>query len=353
MPKKTISEAAAEQELAQRGRQVPNYQAPPPTPYPGIEKTTPRADDKSIIASGARQYRAANDFAGVRPQDEIYGEFVRGNYGNAVYNAVVGKPGIQAARNLLQGPKGTVVGGSLGALDANRQQYDQGILAGQDQLARGEGVSMYGADTAATAAGMGGGLYDAGMGMGASGIGGQNRALAASIAAAGQDVGSVARAQQQMATDAQARQMQSMAASARGGNAASALRNAAAQGSANQLQVNQQLAVMRMQEAESRRAAQQQAQQFAAQQYGERAATGYNAANAGAGQVNTAGSTIGGIGSNIMGSGTQNTKTFVDAETEQNVEQAKIDAETQKAKAAHRKGILDMIGKGASMMGGG
>jgi hypothetical protein len=360
--RRPLSEYAAEQEANARTRQVPNA--------PAVQRATPMSEtDQGSGFKGAAktQYSRANEFAGVRPQDEIAGEFARGNYGNAAYNALVGKPGIQAARTLLSGPKGTAMGGSLAALDANRQQYDQGILAGQDQNARGEGIAMAGADLASLAGDMGMGAYGAGMGiagLGAGAIGsgfqGQNSMLGQSLQTAGMDVGSVARQQQQIANDQIAGRMMAQAAAARGGNQAAAMRNAGMQASANQLQTNQQLALMRQQEMVDRRNAQLQAQQFAASQYGDRAALGFSGAaqglgaatNAG-GLVNQAGSTIGGIGGNIMGSGTQNTGNFLDAEVTQNAKQAEIDQKHQEAKAAHRKGIMDMIGKGASMMGGG
>jgi hypothetical protein len=360
--RRPLSEYAADQEANARARQVPNA--------PAVQRATPMSETDQgggFIGAAKTQYSRANEHAGVRPQDEIFGEFARGNYGNGAYNALVGKPGLQAFRTLMAGPKGTAMGGSLAALDANRQQYDQGILAGQDQNARGEGIAMAGADLAGLAGDMGMGAYGAGMGiagLGAgaigSGFGGQNAALGVLRNTAGMDVGSAAQLQQQMANDQLSSQMMGNAAAARGGNAAAALRNASMQASANQLQTNQQLALMRQQEAIAQRDAKMQAAQFEASQYGDRAALGFSgaaqglgAANAAGGLVNQAGSTIGGIGGGIMGSGTQNTGNFLDAEVAQNKAQAEIDQKHQEAKAAHRKGIMDMIGKGASMMGGG
>lgn len=275
------------------------------------------------------------------------------NLGQGVWSAVTAAP----LRSLNKPPPPSYSGGSQDALAANRAQYDAGILAGQDQNLRGEGLSMYGAEVANTAAQMGAGTYDAsqglygaGMATAMTGMGGQTSALDASIAAANRNVGSIAEAQQRMANDTQARQMAGLAASARGGNQAAAMRNANAQSSQNALVNNQQIGMMRLKEEQDLRASQTQAQQFAASQYGDRAALGYGtatsglgAANTATGQVNTAGSTIGGIGSNIMGSGSDATKTFTDAELRQNEAQLKADAEHESAKKASKGGVKNIV----------
>lgn len=376
MPK-SIAEYAAEREGKSHANQVPSAgYVPPGNPSAastyansnnGFGKTVANAKDNSFLGAMRDQYSRGNNFAGVKPSDEIAGEYFRGNYGRGTYNLLIGKPGWTAARNLLQGPKGSYMGGSKEALEANRQQYDQGILSGQDQNARGEGIAMAGADTLQQGAGMAGGAYDAGMGLSAMGtgiglgsLGQQSGYLGSSLDAARTDVGSQALAQQQMANDANAKRMMAQAASARGGNAAAAMRNAQAQASANQLDTNQQLALLRMKEAESKRDAQIQANQYAAGQMGQNAQMGFSTASAGLGAANSAtgnvlqaGSGIGSIGGQIMGSGTQNTSTFVNAELEQNKAQLEADQKLQEAKAKHRAGIIGAISKGIGSMAGG
>jgi hypothetical protein len=261
------------------------------------------------------------------------------NLGKGILSAVTAEP----LRSLNKPPPQQFSGGSPEALAANRAQYDQGILSGYDMTGRGEAMAGVGINTANAAANMGGGLYNAGMGIGASGIYGQGSAIDASINAAQRDVGSVAAQQQKMANDDLARRMMGQASAARGGNQAAAMRNAQGAASQNALVTNQQIGLMRLQEEQAKRAGEVQAQQFAAGQYGDRAALGYGTANQGAGQVNTAGSTIGGIGGNIMDAGNTQTKTFVDAETEQNKAQLDADTKWASAKKASQGGVGGVV----------
>lgn len=271
-----------------------------------------------------------------------------------VANSVGSALSANGIRNALKGPDASYAGGGKDALAANRAQYDAGILAGGDQIGRGEAAALYGAGTAADAAGMGAGLYGTGMQLGDSGIGGQNAALDASIAASQRNVASLAEAQQRAANDELGRRMLGQAAAARGGNQAAAIRGAQQVGSQNALQTNQQLGLLRLQEDQAQRAAQIQAQQFAAGQYGQQAQLGYGTANQGAGQVNTAASTIGGIGGDIMNAGNATQGQFLQAEIEQNKAQLAADQATQEAKSKHKAGLLKGLTSGiASIYGGG
>ena len=270
-------------------------------------------------------------------------------------------------RNALRGPESVYAGGSKEALEANRAQYDAGILAGQGQVGRGEGLAFAGADVAGQAAGMAqgtygaaGGLYGTGTQLGASGIGSQNAALGASIASAGTQTGSLAEALARQTTQEQGQQMMGQAASARGGNQAAAIRGAQVQASQNALATNQQIGLMRLQEERARQDAITQAQQFAAGQYGNQAQLGYGTAEAGlgaqnaaTGQVNAAGSTIGGIGGSVMGAGTTTQGQFLNAEVQQNTAQANADMEIQKAKSAHKAGLLKGLSSSVGSMFGG
>jgi len=369
-PKTELEEAAAKREADSRAYQTPP--PPPPTPPPPEEPQWYDNPSDNFLGeakqSAGKEYTDWNRMAGVKPENEIFGEFSRGNYGSGVVNALYGAPGWAALKNFLKGPEGTTLGGSPEALAASRQKYGLGIMAGMDQTARGEGVGMYGADLAGQGAGLAGtaggaglDMYGTGMGIGAQGMGAQDALLGGSLQTAGRDVGSLARMQQQQATDAQAKQMQAMSANARGGNAAAALRSAQAQGSANQQLTAQNLAQMRMQEEVSKRDAMIQAQQFAGQQYGQRAGMGFEtataglgAANTGAGQITNAGSTIGDIGGDMMGAGGKTTSDFLGAETDTNKAQLEADQKLQQQKMENKKGWMENISKGvASMFGGG
>ena len=264
-----------------------------------------------------------------------------------------------ALRAMNNPPPKSYMGGSAEALNAKRAQYEQGMLLGLGQNARGELMAGQGAGIAGVGAAMGGGTYDAagnlygtGMGIGASGIGAQDAAIGQAINTAGMQVGSLAAAQQQMANDANSRQMMAQASAARGGNQAAAMRNAQAQGSQNALVTNQQLGLMRLKEEQDRKDSMVQAQQFAASQYGDRASMGYGTAtqglgaqNTATGQVLTAGSTIGQIGSNVMGSGNDQSKAFLNAEVEQNKAQLESDKANASAKQAAKGGVGGIVGK--------
>lgn len=362
--KKTISEYAAEQEALARQNQVASGDmTEKPAPY----QASTAAKGSPMGTSAARMYEEWNRQAGVQQKDDIFGNITRGNYKQAAINAAYGAPGWAAARELLKGPRGVYMGGSQDALAANRNQYDAGILGGQGQNARGEGIAMAGADTLGTAAEMGMGTYGAGMGLAGLGMGigsraldAQGRSLTGALDTARTDIGSQAALQQQMANAAQTNTMMKTAAAARGGNAAAALRSATAQGASNQIATNNNLALLRMQEAKDRRDAQIQAQQFAAGVQGDNAqlgfgtaAQGLGVANNATGQVNNAGSGIGAIGGSIMGSGNTATSTFVNAEVEQNKSQLAADQATEEAKRKHKAGILGGISKAVGGMFGG
>lgn len=328
----------------------------------------PTAGGTGITDQGMQRYREWNKAGGVKPSDEIAGNFARGNYAQGAVNLAYGAPGWAAAKDMMKPQSHVYMGGSPDALAANRQQYDQGIQAGQGYTAQGVGMANQGANIIGSAvplaqqqrdAGMA--MYGIGLGTGVGGIGRQDSMLNSSIANASRNVGSAAQLQQQMATDAQGRQMAMMAASARGGNQAAAMRNAAAQGSQNALASNQQLALMRLQEAQNQRDAITQAQQYAAGQYGGQAQLGYGVAAQGlgaatqnSGQIGQLGQGIGGIGSNIAGVGNQMQGTYTNAEIANNEAQLKADQAWQEADAKRRAGLVKGISSAVgSMFGGG
>jgi hypothetical protein len=346
---RSIEDYTREREQAGQAGQVPNYVAPPPPPPPH-EMRGFDPNKNPGLARAEDNYTDWNRSAGVAPEDEIFGEFARGNVGNAFTNLAYGAPGWSALKTYLKGADPIYSGGSPEALDANRSQYDAGILGGQDMTARGEGIGAYGADAAAAAGNLGMQTGALGMNTAMTGMNRETNALNQSINAANRNVASLSNAQQQAATDNQARQMQAMAASARGGNAAAALRAAGAQGSQNQMQTSQLLAQTRLAEDQAMRTAQIQAHQNAATQYGNRANTGFNAATAGANTANTSASTIGTIGGNVMNAGTDNTKTFVDAELQQNKDQMEQDRKNAEEKGGFFKKAAGVVG---SFFGGG
>lgn len=314
------------------------------------------------------RYREWNKAGGVTKDDEILGNAMDGKWDKAVVNTAYGAPGWAAAKDMLKPQAHTYVGGSPEALAANRAQYDAGIQTGQGYTANGMNMAGVGANVALgavplaqqqNAAAMG--MWGAGMGLGQQGTAAQNAAIGASIASARQNVGSQAQLQQQMANDAQARQMMAMASAARGGNQAAAMRNANAQASQNALITNQQLGLMRLQEAQNRRDAITQAQQYAAAQYGGQAGLGYGtaaqglgAANQASGQIGQIGGTVGGIGTAIAGAGNQMQGQYLNAELDNNRTQAEMDARWQEADAKRRAGLVKGISQGiGSMFGGG
>lgn len=273
-----------------------------------------------------------------------------GHVANSVGSALSAAP----IRNALKGPDPSYYGGSKGAGAAMQARNDAGIMAGMDTAGAGVGV-------AGTAANMAGGTYNQagtlgqmGVALGGQGIYGQNQALDASIGAAGTQVGSLAEQMARQQTEQQARQMVGQAAAARGGNQAAAIRGAQQVAAQQAAQTNGQLALLRLQEEQDRRAAMVQAQQFAAGQYGGQAQLGFGTAgdalgvqNAATGQVNQAGSTIGQIGTTTTGQ-------FLDAETEQAKAQLAADQANQEAKSKHKAGLLKGLSSGiASIWGGG
>jgi hypothetical protein len=361
----TLQEYAELQQQANRAAQ-PGYQ-PPPQTAPATADHYGAAKGGAMSSAGQR-YDAWNRQIGVGPKDDILGSALRGDYGQAAINVAYGAPAFAAAQKAFEGPKRTYVGGSKEAMEANRAQYDQGIMAGQDASARGEGVAMYGADTAGGAADMARGTYgDAsnlfgqGTAIGQSGMAGQDAALGASISAAGKNVGSLAEMQSRQMVDAQNKAMNAQAAQARGGNAAAAIRNAQDKASENQLANNQLLTQTRLKEDQDRQIRIADAQSRAAAQYGDRATMGYNSAaqglgaqNTATGQVNTAGSTIGGIGGDIMGSGNQQQSTYVNAEIESNKAQNTADQAYRENKQKSKDKWLDKVGSAiGGMFGGG
>lgn len=272
-----------------------------------------------------------------------------GRVANSVGSALSAAP----LRNALKGPDSTYYGGSKEAGAAYQARDDAGIMAGMDTT----GTAV---DVAGSAVNMAGGTYDranvlasTGYDLGGQGIGSQNAALDASIGAAGMQVGSLAEQMARQQTDQQARQLMGMASQARGGNQAAAMRTAQQVSAQQAAGTNQQLALLRLQEEQDRRAGMIQAQQFAAGQYGGQAELGYGTAgsaldvqNASTGQVNQAGSTIGEIGTTTTGQ-------FLDAETARLQAQLEADQKTQEAKSAHKAGLLKGLSSGISSMYGG
>jgi len=247
-------------------------------------------------------------------------------------------------------------GGSQDAADAIRSRNAAGMSAGNTITNAGVGVLGQAANQAGRNNDLGTNIAGTGTRLGAAGVGNQNSALGASLRAANQDVGSVAAAQQQIATDKQAQQMMAQAASARGGSQAAAIQGAQAQAAANGLATSQQLGLLRLQEAENRRAGVVQAQQNAANQYGNQAALGYNTALGGVGAANTSTGQLGQIGGTVAGVGTTTTGQYLNADTNQNASQlaadsaaaqaqAKLDWERNQAAQAAKGGVIGLAGK--------
>lgn len=244
------------------------------------------------------------------------------------------------------------VGGHEQGYKERQKLYTSGIAAGDQLTGIGAGYANQGVQQLGQAGAAGMGMYGQGMGIGASGMGGQDRLLGASMLTAGRDVGSAARLQQQMANDAIGQRMQAQAASARGGNAAAAMRGAQAQASANQMQTNQQLALMRQQEAVDNRNALMQAQQFGASQYGDRAAMGYGTAAAGLGAANTAGSGIGGIGGDVMGAGVGKEGNYLNSLGQFDTTQADLAKHAQEQNEKRNDRLWGLVGGSLSSIGG-
>lgn len=270
-------------------------------------------------------------------------------------------------------PDPTYIGGSAEALDARRQQQAQGIGQGQAYTAGGM-------DTSAVGAQMLGGAYDqagmdraratgfatAGMGIGGQGIAGQQAALGRQNAMLGNLVNtaqqqgpSAAQAQMQMGLDQSQNAMMAQAAAARGGNAASAMRTAQANGAQLAGQVNQQAAMLRAQEAQQHQANVMNAQQIAAGAYGgqqaqagQTAQLGYGMAGQGlglsqgsTGQQGQMGASVGSIGLGQAQAGNQMQGNYLGAQT--SADNAQLDADTKQssAKQASKGGIMGAAGK--------
>lgn len=277
------------------------------------------------------------------------------NLGKGVWSALTAAP----LRSLNEPPPPSFLGGSAEALQQRRDMYQSGIGTGQNIQMAGLNVAGQGAATL-DRAGMQAqqdranayGMTGIGYGIGSQGLGSQNAALDASIANAGRDVGSAAAQQMRMANDVNAQQMMGMASAARGGNQAAAMRNAQAQGSQNALATNQQLGLMRLQEAANQRDAVTQAQQAAAGMYGNQAQLGYGMAGQGisqaqqsTGQLATTGAQTGQIGLGMSGIGTTSQGQYINALTE--TDKAQLDADKAQAEAAQKSkgGVAGVVGK--------
>lgn len=164
---------------------------------------------------------------------------------------------------LTYNPSQTYFGGSAGALDRTRSQFEQGRQQGLDATGRVLGMGSmlnnnFRAETGALtrtgqslAHGQQYKIQEALWHLGRTA--GQVRQIADT------NTSSVAVAQQQAANNQLARALTAQASTARGGNQAAAMRNAQAFASAHALQTNQQLAQLRAQEEQARVARQMQA----------------------------------------------------------------------------------------------
>lgn len=245
--------------------------------------------------------------------------------------------------------------------DAYRNQYESGIQGGNATM--GQGVGMMG-DAARYAQGntaLGVDMYRQGQSMGQAQMDAQNAQIATMLRQTNTQGASVAQEQMRQGLDQSQRAMMAQAASARGGNQAAAMRTAQATGSQMALDVNQQAGVLRAQEQQAFLARKLQAQQMAAQAYGQQSQLGFGMQGQGVGLANQAAGIYGQMGqaTGQLGLGSQGQ--FLDART--SMETAALNSDTQiamakaQAQQAKRAGLLNLggslIGAGGNVMASG
>ena len=265
-------------------------------------------------------------------------------------------------------PDPTYIGGSQEALDARRQQQQQGIGQGAAYTQGGMEIAGAGADmiggaydTAGQDRTLARGYSDSGLRIGAAGLdqqrqamGRQNAVTGQMLATAAQQGPSAAQAQLQMGLDQSQRAMMAQAAGARGGNQAAAMQMAQATGSNMANQVNQQAGVLRAQEAQQQQMNLLGAQQAAAGIYGGQQQTmgttaqlgygmqgqGLGLAQGSTGQQGQMGANVGSIGLGVAGAGNQMQGNYLGAQTETDKAQLTADTQQSSAKQGAKGGIM-------------